>query len=92
MPTTTLKLPADLKSRIAPLAADAGVTPHAWMVGALAAQTELAERRQALVRHAAEAAAEVDAGGDVYAADAVHEYLRQRLAGRATKRPAPIRR
>lgn len=92
MSTTTLKLSDDLKSRIAPLAADAGVTPHAWMLGALAAQTELAERRQAFVRDAFAGAEEVDAGGDVYAADAVHEYLRQRVAGRAVKRPSPTHR
>lgn len=92
MPATTLKLPDDLKSRIAPLAADAGVTPHAWMLGALAAQTELAERRQAFVRHAVAAAEEVDSGGEVYAADAVHEYLRQRATSGTVKRPEPSRR
>lgn len=92
MSTTTLKLPDELKARIAPLAEAQGVTPHAWMVAALATQAELAERRAALVRDALAAEAEVEAGGEVYAAEAVHAYLRERLAGKAASRPRVIRR
>lgn len=47
--TTTLKLPDELKERIAAVATEAGKTPHAFMVEALAAQTALAERRRAFV-------------------------------------------
>ncbi|MHB8872236.1 MAG: CopG family ribbon-helix-helix protein [Myxococcaceae bacterium] len=57
--TTTLKLPAELKSRIEPLAAQEGKTPHAWMVDALKTQTELAELRRGFIRDALESAAEV---------------------------------
>ena len=92
MSTTTLKLPEELKARIAPLAAAAGVTPHAWMVGALATQAELVERRAAFVREALAAAAEVDAQGEVIAADEVHAYLRARLAGEKPSRPHPVKR
>lgn len=92
MPTTTLKLPEVLKTRIAPLAEAAGVTPHAWMVGALAAQADLAERRAALVRDALAAGAEVDAGGEVFAAAEVHAYLRERLAGRKPSPPPAAKR
>lgn len=66
--TTTLKLPDDLKARIAPLAAAAGVSAHAWMVGALGTQVILAEQRQSFVRDALAAADEVDGGGEVFAA------------------------
>lgn len=92
MSTTTLKLPEDLKARIAPLAAAAGVTPHAWMVGALAVQAELAERRSAVLREALAAAAEVDGGGEVFAAEDVHAYLRRRLAGERPQRPGAAKR
>ncbi len=92
MPATALKLPEDLESRIAPLAAGAGVTPLAWMLGTLAAQAELAERRPAFERDVLADAERVGAGGELYEADAVHEYLRQRVAGHANKRPAPTRR
>ena len=40
--TTTLKLPEELKSRIATLAESAGKTPHAFMVEALEAEQEVA--------------------------------------------------
>jgi predicted transcriptional regulator len=92
MATTTLKLPDELKARIAPLAEAEGVTPHAWMVGALATQAALTERRAALVRDALAAEAEVVAGGEVFAAEEVHRYLRERLAGKVPSRPRPRQR
>jgi predicted transcriptional regulator len=88
--TTTLKLPDTLKRRIAPLAEAAGKTPHAWMVEALEAQVELADLRRAFVEDAKAAAAEVDAGGPLYAMEDVAAYVRARVAGKAAARPAPI--
>lgn len=41
--TTTLKLPDELKARIAAAAEQTGKTPHAFMVETLQAQTDLAE-------------------------------------------------
>lgn len=87
MSTTTLKLPDDLKQRIAVAAADAGKTPHAFMVEALAAQTALAERRRAFVDAAAAAEQEVAEYGLVYDADAVFSYLQDTLDGKRAKRP-----
>ena len=60
---TTIKLPDELKERIAPLADAAGKTPHAWMVEALERQADLAEAREAFIQDAEASAAEVDAGG-----------------------------
>lgn len=91
MLTTTLKLPDELKSRIAPLAEAAGMSPHAWMVNALSAQTELAERRADFVQTALDAAAEVDADGKVYRADDVHAFLRNKIAGQPARRPRSVR-
>jgi len=90
--TTTLKLPEPLKARIAPLADAAGKTPHAWMVEALEAQAALAEMREAFIAEAEASAAEVDAGGPLYAAEDVHAYIVARASGRAVRRPKPIRR
>ncbi len=90
--TTTLKLPESLKARIAPLAEAAGKTPHAWMVDALEAQAALAEMREAFVADAEASAAEVDAGGPLYAAEDVHAYIVARAAGNSAPRPRPIRR
>jgi predicted transcriptional regulator len=88
---TTLKLPEALKDRIAPLADAAGKTPHAWMVDALQRQAALAEARQAFLADADASAAEIDAGGELYAAEDVAAYVLARGAGkRRPARPRPL--
>jgi predicted transcriptional regulator len=91
MSTTTLKLPDDLKERIAAAATVAGKTPHAFMVEALAAQTALAERRRAFVDAAVTAEQEVAEYGLVYDADAVFSYLQDTLQGKRAKRPKAVK-
>jgi len=88
--TTTIKLPADLKQRIAPLAEAAGKTVHAWMVEALERQAALAEAREAFLREAGASAAEIDAGGALYSAQDVAAYLLSRAAGKAAARPRRV--
>ncbi len=85
--STTLKLPDDLKRRIAPLARSTGKTPHAWMVEALELHTALAERRKAFVAEALAAEKEAAGSGEVYRAAAVHRYIRARAAGGKARRP-----
>lgn len=88
---TTIKLPEDLKQRIAPLAEAAGKTAHAWMVEALERQAALAEAREAFLRDAEASAADIDAGGALYAAEDVAAYLLARASGRAAARPRRVR-
>jgi predicted transcriptional regulator len=85
--STTLKLPDQLKARIAPLADSTAKTPHAWMIEALEAQARLAEMRQSFTGDALASAAEVDAGGALYAMQDVHEYIINKAAGKPAKRP-----
>jgi predicted transcriptional regulator len=87
--TTTLKLPEELKARIAPLAESADKTPHAWMIEALEVQARLSEMRQSFINDALVSAAEIDAGGALYAMQEVHEYLLAKAAGKTAKRPKP---
>ena len=89
MATTTLKLPEELKARIAPLAASSAKTPHAWMIEALEAQAGLAEMRQSFIGDALASADEVDAGGALFAMQDVHEYILNKAAGKAAKSPRP---
>jgi predicted transcriptional regulator len=88
---TTLKLTDELKQRIVPLARSAGKTPHAWMVDAIERQAALAEARADFVRAAEESARDVDAGGALYAAADVVDYLIGRTEGRRTRRPVSLR-
>lgn len=85
--TTTLKLPDELKTRIASAAEAANQTPHAFMVEALAAQTALAERRREFIATAVAAEQEVAKYGLIYDADEALSYLDARLKGKPAKRP-----
>jgi predicted transcriptional regulator len=87
--TTTLKLPEELKARIAPLANSSAKTPHAWMIEALEAQARLAEMRQSFIGDALASAAEVDAGGALFAMQDVHEYISNKAANKPAKHPKP---
>jgi predicted transcriptional regulator len=85
--STTLKLPAELKDRVAEAAEAAGRSPHAFMVEAIEAQTRLAERRREFVASALEAEREVAKFGLVYDGDEVLSYLQAKLSGQTVRRP-----
>ena len=90
--TTTLKLPEELKTRIAFAAQASGRSPHAFMIEALEAQARLAEMRQSFLDDAIASAAEVDANGALYAMEDVQSYILARTSGKSAKRPKPIAR
>ena len=85
--STTLKLPDEMKIRIASVAAAAGKSAHAWMVEAIESQAALAERRRAFVASALKAEEEVAQYGLVHDADEVFSYIKAKIEGRAAKRP-----
>ena len=85
--TTTLKLPDDLKRRVADAASRVGKSPHAFMLEAIELQTQLAERRRGFVNSALKAEEEVAQYGLVYDGDEVLSYFKARLEGRKTARP-----
>ena len=87
--TTTLKLPEELKSRIASLAESAGKTPHAFMVEALEAETQRSELRRDFVSAALTAEQDVAAYGEVYAMDAVHRHFADKLVGKPARQLKP---
>ncbi len=89
--TTSLKLPAELKARIASAAEISGKTPHAFMVEALTAQADLFERREDFVASARLAEQEVAEYGLVNDADEVFAYLRDKLAGNRPASPDPVK-
>lgn len=85
--TTTLKLPEELKARIASAAEAAGKTAHAYMVEALAAQAAFDERRRAFVSAAHVAEQEVAEYGLVFDADEVFSHIQLKLSGKPGKPP-----
>lgn len=89
MSTTTLKLSDALKVRIADAAEQAGKSAHAFMVEALEAETRRAELRREFVATALKAEQDIAKYDEVYAADAVHRFFNDKLAGKAVKHPKP---
>ena len=82
MSATSLKLPDELKRRIAKLAASSGQTPHAFMVDALAREAQRSELRQRFAEEAAESEREALEGGKAHPLDATFDYLANRVRGK----------
>jgi len=91
--TTTLKLPAKLKTRIARLAKKSGRSARSFVVEALEREVTYVERMHDLVQEALAGEDTVARGAAVYRAEDVHAWL-NRLArtGKAAARPKPWRR
>jgi len=87
MPVTTLKLPEDLKKRVAAVVEGTGKSAHAFMLEAIDAQTAQAERRKAFVEQALAAENEALQSGKGYLATDVDAYFDSKIAGTKTARP-----
>lgn len=88
---TTLKVPTALKARIVRLAKKKGRTPHGFMLDALESQIVREEKMEDFLREARVARKDIEAGGDVFAADDVHDWLDRLARGEAAARPKPWR-
>jgi len=87
--STTLKLPRELKARIARVATKIGRTPHAFIVETLERQTDREERLEEFVEEALAADRAIEAGAEVYAAGDVHAWLERLARGERAPRPKP---
>ena len=87
MATTSLKLPEELKQRTIDAAERLGVSPHAFMIDAIASATERTEKRAEFIADAVSRLAEMRKTGKGLAADQVHDYLKQRIAGKKARKP-----
>lgn len=88
MSTTTIRLPDDLKARIAAAAKQVGTTTHAFILEAIAEKAEQAERRADFDAVAEARYADIVASGKTIPWQEMRSYLEARVAGKAAKRPA----
>lgn len=88
MPTTTIRLEAELKARIAAAAERAGTTPHAFILDTLARGIEQAEREAAFHEVADARWADVVAKGQTVAWEDARAWLQARARGERAPRPA----
>jgi predicted transcriptional regulator len=83
----SLRLPEAVKKRIAKLAKAQDLTPHGFMLDAIREKLEAEEARAAFHAEARRRLERMKRTGAGIPAGEVFEYLQQRAAGAATRRP-----
>jgi predicted transcriptional regulator len=89
MTTTTIRLPDELKARVAAAAKQAGTTAHSFILEAIAEKTDETERRNEFHDLAEKRYADIVATGKAISWSDMRAYLEARLAGKKPRRPAP---
>lgn len=87
MSTTTIRLPEDLKARIACAAERAGKTTHSFILEAIAEKAEQEELRAGFDEEADARLGTIVASGETIAWADMRHYLEQRVAGKQAPRP-----
>ena len=88
MSTTTIRLPEDLKARVAVAAERAGTTAHSFILEAIAEKADQAERRADFHDVAEKRYADLVGSGKTIAWEKMRSYLEHRIAGKRVARPA----
>ncbi len=89
MSTTTIRLPQNLKSRVARAAERAGTTAHSFILEAIAEKAEQEERRTEFQDTAERRYAEIVASGKAVPWKEMRRYLERRITGGRIARPKP---
>lgn len=87
MSTTTIRLPDELKARVAEAAKRAGTTSHNFILEAVAEKVGQEERRADFDEIAEKRYANLVASGKTIAWPEMRRYLEARIAGKAAVRP-----
>jgi predicted transcriptional regulator len=87
MSTTTIRIDADLKARVAAAAERAGMTSHGFILDAIAQTVEQAERTDRFHHEADGRWAKILAKGKSVAWDEMRAYLAARATGKAAPKP-----
>jgi predicted transcriptional regulator len=89
MSTTTIRLPPDLKQRIARAAKRAGTTAHSFILEAIAEKAEQEEVRAEFQETAERRYADIVASGKTVPWSEMRRYLERRLTSKRIARPKP---
>ena len=87
MSTTTIRLPEELKERIAEAAERTGKSSHAFILDAIAESVDEEERRYDFHETAEQRYAEIVASGMTIPWSRMRAYLENQLSGRRISRP-----
>jgi len=89
MSTTTIRLPDELKDRVAAAAEKTGKTTHSFIIEAIAEKTDAEERRSHFHEIAEKRYAGIVATGETIPWSEMRPYLAGRVTGKKTRSPAP---
>ena len=87
MSTTTIRLPQDLKARVATAAKRAGTTAHSFILEAIAEKADEEERRSDFHDIADKRYSRVAASGKTIPWSEMRSDLENRISGRKARRP-----
>lgn len=87
MPTTTIRLPDELKARVATAAEHSGMTTHGFILEAIAEKTKREELHADFDTVAEDRYGRIVASGKTIPWQEMRGYLEERVAGKAAKRP-----
>lgn len=87
MSTTTIRLPDDLKARVAAAAKRAGTTAHGFILEAIAEKTAQDERRAGFEAEAEDRYARIIASGETIPWAEMRNYLKAKITGKNTHLP-----
>ena len=87
MTTTTIRLPEDLKARVATAAKLSGTTAHGFILDAIAEKTQQAELRADFDEVAEQRYADIVSSGKTIPWAEMRKYLEARVSGKSAKRP-----
>jgi predicted transcriptional regulator len=87
MSTTTIRLPEELKARVAKAAKRTGASTHGFILEAIAEKAEQEERRADFDAVAEERYADIVSSGKTIPWQEMRSYLEERLAGNKARRP-----
>lgn len=92
MSTTTIRIPEDLKARVAAAAERSGTTAHNFILQAIADKAEQAERRADFLDAANKRYANLLATGKTIPWEKMRGYLESKIAGKTVTRPSAKKR
>ena len=87
MSTTTIRLPVELKARVADAARRSGTTPHGFILAAIAEKTDADQRRAEFEQMAETRYEGIVASDRTIPWGDMRRYMQARAAGKTAKKP-----
>lgn len=89
--TTTIRLPPQLRARLASLAEQTGRSAHSIILEAVERHTAYEEQMRNFVKDALAADRDIKNSGEIFRAEDMHPWMQRLAAGEEVAKPSPWR-